>query len=112
MDYRQKQNVIKGCAIAGGVLAFLADLIGSQWYYQNAGQLGAAGAAGRGVGSIGSAFGGAILGALIGMIIALVVPKEKTTCTKCGSAAAIAADKSLMNGKPYPNRCACGHTWG
>lgn len=56
--------------------------------------------------------GAFIMGGVIGFVIAVFLPQKKTKCIKCGDENAAAADKNLLTGKPYPNRCAaCGHTW-
>jgi hypothetical protein len=56
--------------------------------------------------------GGFIGFGVVGFVIAVFLPQKKTKCIKCGDENAAAADKSLLTGKPYPNRCAaCGHTW-
>ena len=56
--------------------------------------------------------GGFIGFGVIGFVIAVFLPQKKTKCIKCGDENAAAADKNLLTGKPYPNRCAaCGHTW-
>lgn len=104
---------IGGCAAAGAVLLTIGDLAYSNFYaYRHAAELGAAGAVGSGISVGGTVFGGAIAGAFIGCLIVFVLPKEKTTCAKCGSTNAVKAYKSIWDGKEHPNRCPdCKHEW-
>ena len=113
MNADRQKKLITGCAICGGLLLTLGDLMYSKFYaIRHAGELGTAGGVGFGISVMGTAFGGAILGALIGCIIILFIPKERITCVKCGSQNAFKAYKSIWNGKDRPNRCPeCKHEW-
>jgi len=113
MNGDSQKKLIAGCAIGGGALLTLGDLVVSNFYaMRHAGELGAAGAVGSGISVAGTAFLGAILGAFIACIIILIVPKERMSCVKCGSQTAIKAYKSIWDGKERPNRCPeCKHEW-
>jgi hypothetical protein len=103
--------MIQSFGIAGAAIAGLANVVGSTALAEKM-NLGVAGMLGSMIGTTGAAFGGGLIGAILSLIVAALVPKYKTRCAKCGIGNAVAADKSLFNGKAYPNRCPdCRHTW-
>jgi DNA-directed RNA polymerase subunit RPC12/RpoP len=60
----------------------------------------------------GTAFLGGLGGAFVGFLITVSLPKEKVACPSCGSPNALAAHKSIVDGRPRPNRCPdCNHQW-
>ena len=113
MTRKGQTKFITGFMVAGAAILTIGDLVYSNFYaWRHAAELGAAGAVGSGISVMGTVVGGAIAGAVIACLIILVLPKDKTTCVKCGSQNAIKAFKSIVDGKEHPNRCPdCKHEW-
>ncbi|MDP2647282.1 MAG: hypothetical protein Q8P24_20305 [Desulfobacterales bacterium] len=60
----------------------------------------------------GISFGCALVGGVLGLVVAACIPSERTTCPNCGSSNAVAAYKSIVDGKERPSSCPdCKHKW-
>ena len=114
MNYKSKQQMIKTIgytvAIIAGIIASINQFIFMQKFPSIA--LTGPGVLGSFIAAVGTSVMGGLIGFTIGIVLAFLMPKNRTQCPQCGNANAISADRSLLNGKPYPNKCRqCGHIW-